>query len=300
MRFVFNRQIVAWLLLATVGTASAYPVPSAEAGVRDFATDCLTTFLDALSGIKGAAEDAAARTLTPDEVARIESRPVEQISVNDILQSKRSDFAKKLYAKVLRALDIGYATVAIPLATPVAGFFALMIRMDSDGPVFYLANRVGEDGVPIRVKKLRTMRVGADKGGSATQAGDSRIAGQWAAKARRYKIDELPQLLDVLSGKLSVSGPRPLDVREVNAIDQKIPGFAKLRHEGVKPGLADAAQATHPHSGDINTPEGIEARKKKYLAELAGRKAAEEDPIVEYHKNILLVLKSIIDGTGSQ
>jgi lipopolysaccharide/colanic/teichoic acid biosynthesis glycosyltransferase len=114
-----------------------------------------------------------------------------------------------------RAFDVLASGVGLIVLSPVLVVLALLVKFGSPGPVFYRANRVGLHGEPFQLFKFRSMVVGADKKGPAvTGAGDSRVTpiGRFL---RRTKLDELPQLLNVLRGEMSVVGPRPEDPRYV-------------------------------------------------------------------------------------
>lgn len=124
-------------------------------------------------------------------------------SYYQILKRKRlSLFFKRIFDIVLAAI------LLIILAIPML-IIGLLIKRDSPGPVFYRQERVTRYGKVFRIHKFRTMVVGADKLGSAvTVEGDSRITAL-GSKIRRYRLDELPQVLDVLSGNMSFVGTRP-------------------------------------------------------------------------------------------
>lgn len=108
-----------------------------------------------------------------------------------------------------RGFDVLFAGVGLVLAAPFFLVIWLLIRAGEGGPGFYRQQRVGRHGRPFAIIKFRTMRVGADKAGpSITKAGDDRITsvGRWL---RTTKLDELPQLWNVLCGDMSFVGPRP-------------------------------------------------------------------------------------------
>jgi lipopolysaccharide/colanic/teichoic acid biosynthesis glycosyltransferase len=108
-----------------------------------------------------------------------------------------------------RAFDLAVASIALLLGSPVIALAALLIKLDSPGPVLHRAIRVGLGGHQFQLLKLRTMVAGAERMGPAvTTDHDPRVtrAGRWL---RRLKVDELPQFLNVLSGDMSVVGPRP-------------------------------------------------------------------------------------------
>jgi lipopolysaccharide/colanic/teichoic acid biosynthesis glycosyltransferase len=108
-----------------------------------------------------------------------------------------------------RAFDLLFAALGLVLLAPIFFVIALLIKLDSRGAVFYRGERVGQHGRPFRIFKFRTMRPDAEVvGGTSTGHNDPRVTrvGRWL---RAYKLDELPQLLNVLRGEMSIVGPRP-------------------------------------------------------------------------------------------
>ncbi len=108
-----------------------------------------------------------------------------------------------------RAFDLVWTIPGLIVLTPVLLLIALGIKLDDCGPVFFRQERIGRRGKPFRMWKFRTMVVGAERQGRQITIGrDPRItrAGHWL---RRYKLDELPQLFNVLRGDMSLVGPRP-------------------------------------------------------------------------------------------
>jgi lipopolysaccharide/colanic/teichoic acid biosynthesis glycosyltransferase len=106
-----------------------------------------------------------------------------------------------------RPFDLAASIVALIVLSPFFVLIALAIKFTSPGPVFYRGERIGRDGVPFRIVKFRTMRVDAG-GPGITRADDARVTpiGRFL---RRTKLDELPQLINVVRGEMSVVGPRP-------------------------------------------------------------------------------------------
>ena len=127
----------------------------------------------------------------------------------DILNSRRGELALK------RTFDVTAAfALTVLLAVPM-GVIAVLIKKDSDGPVFYRQERVTTYGQHFRIHKFRTMVADADKIGTAVTVGnDSRIT-KIGAKLRGYRLDELPQVFDVLKGNMSFVGTRPEAVKYV-------------------------------------------------------------------------------------
>ena len=127
----------------------------------------------------------------------------------EILNRKRGQLALK------RAFDVTAGTVLLALLCPPMAVIAVMIKRDSEGPVFYRQERVTTYGKRFRIHKFRTMVSNADKIGTAVTVGnDSRIT-RVGAKLRGYRLDELPQVIDVIKGDMSFVGTRPEAVRYV-------------------------------------------------------------------------------------
>lgn len=103
------------------------------------------------------------------------------------------------------------AVIALVVLSPVMLIAALGIKLSSNGPVLYTAQRMGKDMVPFKIYKFRTMHVGSDKKGAITGVNDSRIF-KWGKLLRDLKIDELPQLVNIILGTMSIIGPRPEDI----------------------------------------------------------------------------------------
>lgn len=132
-----------------------------------------------------------------------------------------------------RGFDLVIAALALLLLSPLLLVVALLVKLDSPGPVFFRQERIGRHGVPFRIHKFRTMRDGAG-GPLLTARDDARItrSGAWL---RRTRIDELPQLLDVLQGTMSLVGPRP----EVPRYVAHYPPALRERVLAVRPGITD-------------------------------------------------------------
>jgi lipopolysaccharide/colanic/teichoic acid biosynthesis glycosyltransferase len=140
-----------------------------------------------------------------------------------------------------RAFDLVGAVLALLLLSPLMLLAALWVKLDSAGPVFYRQERVGRFGVPFRIHKFRTMRADAAALGPQLTVGqDGRITrvGRWL---RHYRIDELPQFIDVLQGTMSLVGPRP----EVPRFVAHYPADLKDRVLAVRPGITDPASLAH-------------------------------------------------------
>jgi lipopolysaccharide/colanic/teichoic acid biosynthesis glycosyltransferase len=134
-----------------------------------------------------------------------------------------------------RLFDIAVSALALLGLAPLLLALALWIRLDSHGPVFFRQQRVGRHGVPFHIHKFRTMADGAP-GLPITVGADPRItrAGAWL---RRTRLDELPQLWDVLRGRMSLVGPRP----EVPRYVAHYPPALRAQVLSVRPGITDPA-----------------------------------------------------------
>ncbi len=162
---------------------------------------------------------------------------------------------KKDWAK--RFFDIIVAAIGLVLLAPTLALIALMVKLRSPGPALYRGTRVGLGGKLFSMLKLRTMVVNAESlGGSATPADDQRLT-SIGKFLRRYKLDELPQLLNVLAGDMSLVGPRP----EV----QKYVGLYSPEEQAilsVRPGITDWASIWN--SNEAAVLEGSRDPEKAY------------------------------------
>jgi lipopolysaccharide/colanic/teichoic acid biosynthesis glycosyltransferase len=137
-----------------------------------------------------------------------------------------------------RALDVAVAGVALAVAAPALAAAALLIRLETHGHPVYRQRRVGLDGEPFDLYKLRTMVSGAETMGAglAVDAGDARIT-RLGALLRRTSMDELPNLVNVLRGEMSIVGPRPTVQVQVDRYTERQRGRLTVR-----PGLTGWAQ----------------------------------------------------------
>jgi lipopolysaccharide/colanic/teichoic acid biosynthesis glycosyltransferase len=145
-----------------------------------------------------------------------------------------------------RLFDFVVSLVALILIWPLLAVLGVWIKFDSRGTVFYRGERAGRDGKPFRIWKLRTMIENADRiGGAETPADDHRIT-RAGAFLRRYKLDELPQFINVLCGEMSLVGPRPEVMEEVSRYTPEEQQLLQVR-----PGITDWASIKFRHEGEI-------------------------------------------------
>jgi len=145
-----------------------------------------------------------------------------------------------------RIFDLIFSIAGLILLSPVFLIISLLIKLDSKGPVFYKQLRVGKNNLDFRLLKFRTMRTDSDKSGLLTVGGrDPRITGA-GYYLRKFKIDELPQLLNVAAGEMSFVGPRPEVRRYVDLYDDEQRKVLK-----VLPGITDVASIKYRNENEL-------------------------------------------------
>jgi lipopolysaccharide/colanic/teichoic acid biosynthesis glycosyltransferase len=146
-----------------------------------------------------------------------------------------------------RLFDVLGAVVSLVLLAPLMVLVAVAVRLDSPGPVLFRQERVGRHGRPFRIHKFRTMQVDATgRGPLVTASGDPRVTRVGAA-LRRHRLDELPQLIDVLKGDMSLVGPRP----EVPRYVALYPPDLRERVLAVRPGITDPSSLEFLDEGEL-------------------------------------------------
>lgn len=192
-----------------------------------------------------------------------------------------------------RCFDVLVSLIALIVLSPVLVFLALIIKCESRGPIFYRGIRSGLNGTPFRILKFRTMVPDAEKiGGPSTGLNDPRLT-RTGAFLRKYKLDELPQFINVLSGTMSIVGPRP-----------QVEQYTKLYNDeekvilSVKPGITDYAslhfinldQLLGDHNVDDRYRQEIEPVKNRLRIKYATEQSFLVDCKIILH-TILRVLK---------
>lgn len=146
---------------------------------------------------------------------------------------------------VKRIFDLTSSLIGIILLSPLFLLISILIKIDSRGPIFYLQSRVGRYNKDFKLIKFRTMKPGSDKKGLLTVGNNDQRITNVGYYLRKYKIDELPQLINVLIKDMSVVGPRPEVRKYVDLYSQE-----QLKVLSVKPGITDLASI---HYSDENS-----------------------------------------------
>ena len=194
---------------------------------------------------------------------------------------------------LIRLLDIVLSLLGLIFLLPIFVILAVWIKFDSQGSIFFRQIRVGKDGRDFRIYKFRTMIVNAEKMGIITIGErDPRITNS-GYFLRKYKLDELPQLINVLKGEMSFVGPRPEVRKYVEMYNQE-----QLKILTVKPGITDYASIEYINEDEIlgksldpekTYIEEIMPQKIKYNMKYINNKT-----VIEYFKIIFLTIIKII------
>lgn len=151
--------------------------------------------------------------------------------------------------KAKRLLDLFFAIFIGICVLPVMILAAIIVKLESKGPIFFIQERIGEGNRKFNIVKFRSMTTDAEKDGPKwASKNDSRITG-WGKIMRATRIDELPQLWNVLKGEMSFVGPRPEREYFIQQLEKEIP-YYNLRHT-VKPGLTGWAQVMYPYGSSV-------------------------------------------------
>lgn len=186
-----------------------------------------------------------------------------------------------------RLFDIFFSFFGLILLSPILLIIALIIKIKSPGPIFYRGERVGKGGKCFKIYKFRTMVPEADKiGGFSTASDDPRLT-KLGLFLKKYQLDELPQLINVFKGEMSLVGPRP-----------EVPFYVDMMTEeekkiilSVKPGMTDYASLWNFHEGDIL--KGSSDPEKTYQEKIRPNKIRLQIKYVK-ERSFLVDLKIIV------
>ena len=187
---------------------------------------------------------------------------------------------------MIRILDVFFSITGLVLLSPILFIISVIILIESKGGIFYLQERIGKNGIPFKLFKFRSMAAGSDSKGLLTVGmNDARItkSGQFI---RKYKMDELPQLINVLKGEMSLVGPRPEVKKYVDLYTE-----TQRKVLSVKPGMTDLASIEFSHENEIL--ESQENPEEYYIQEIMPKKIdlnmmfIENPNLINYFKLIL-------------
>lgn len=176
----------------------------------------------------------------------VQRLPLSQLTDEWLLQTEGFSLnTRGSLRRLKRALDMLISLLLLIPATPIMLLTALIVRLESPGPVIYKQDRVGLFEKEFTVYKFRSMRADAEKDGAVwASAGDARVT-RFGRFIRKVRIDELPQIWNILKGDMSFIGPRPERMAFVQKLKETIPYYS-LRHT-IKPGLTGWAQVCYPY-----------------------------------------------------
>ena len=194
---------------------------------------------------------------------------------------------------MIRLFDILFSVLGLILLSPIFIVLYIIIRTGSKGGAFYVQERIGKDGRPFMLYKFRTMHVGSDSEGLLTIGKDDNRITRVGYFLRKTKIDELPQLLNVLKGDMSLVGPRPEVRKYVDLYTEE-----QRKVLSVRPGITDYASIEYVNENELLSKASDPDRV--YIEEVMpdkiklNMKYLEHYTMQEYFRIIFLTLKSLI------
>lgn len=188
--------------------------------------------------------------LTPDLYQLITSRARCVTIVGEPLVNITNANIPASTANLKRLGDIAVSAVALTLLAPVFAVLAILIKRDSQGPVFYRQQRVGYHKRPFNIIKFRSMRVDAESAGPALSTPDDPRITRLGRFLRKYRLDELPQFWNVLRGEMSLVGPRPEREYYVRSIVERVPYYSMIHQ--VRPGITSWGMVKYGYASTVD------------------------------------------------
>jgi lipopolysaccharide/colanic/teichoic acid biosynthesis glycosyltransferase len=154
------------------------------------------------------------------------------------------------HSAVKRLTDILISLAAIIILSPLLLFVAIRVLFSSAGPMLYSQERVGRGGKVFQIRKFRSMYVNAELDGPQLSANNDQRITSWGRFMRRWKLDELPQLWNVLSGDMSIVGPRPERAFYINKMEELTHSYKPLLQ--LKPGITSLGMIRFGYAGNVD------------------------------------------------
>jgi len=186
-----------------------------------------------------------------------------------------------------RIFDIIFSFLGAILTSPLFLVVVFLIKKESPGPVFYRGERIGKNGKPFRIFKFRTMVVDAEKMGGPSTAGDDQRLLKIGHFLKKYQLDEMPQLINVLRGEMSLVGPRPEVKTYVDMMNEEERNVIF----SIKPGMTDFASLWNFHESEVL--KGSTDPEKTYMEKIRPEKIRLQMEYVK-KRSFLLDLKIVI------
>ena len=191
---------------------------------------------------------------------------------------------------IKRLFDIIFSFFGLIIVFPIFLIVSILIKLSSSGPVFYRGERIGYRGKPFRIFKFRTMVKNAENLGGPSTAGDDPRLLKIGPFLKKYQLDELPQLINVLKGEMSLVGPRP----EVKTYVDMLSKEEKETILSVLPGMTDLASLSNFHEGEVL--KGSLDPEKTYMEKIRPIKVKLQMKYVKSHSfwlDLKIILKTV-------
>jgi lipopolysaccharide/colanic/teichoic acid biosynthesis glycosyltransferase len=192
------------------------------------------------------------------------------------------------YLRLRRLGELALVVATLPVTVPIAAVVALAITLDSPGPIFYRQLRPGRKGIVFSMIKFRSMSVAHSGGAALTAPGDPRIT-RVGRFIRRTRLDELPQLWNVIRGEMSLIGPRPEPLVLSETFERHLPGYHRRRV--IPPGLTGWAQVEQGYVDGIDELGVKLALDMHYIGNISPR----FDALI-----LLKTIRTMITGAGAR
>lgn len=194
---------------------------------------------------------------------------------------------------MIRFFDILFSAIGLILLSPLFLIFWLLIKLGSKGPGFFIQERIGKDGKPFGLYKFRSMRTDSENEGLITIGTHDHRITRIGHFIRKYKFDELPQLLNVLKGDMSLVGPRPEVKKYVDLYTDE-----QRKVLDVKPGITDYASIEYVNEnellGNADDPDRVYVEQVMPKKLELNMRYIQDRSLCQYFKIIFLTIKSIV------